>query len=190
MRLGDGIQCDVRGVSDAQYPFALHYFTGSKAHNIAMRKRAIDRGLKLNEYALEGPNGPVKCKTEEDLYAALDLAYIPPELREDWGEIAVAERGPLPSLIELDDLTGTFHCHTDWSDGGATLEEMAEAAREAGLHYLGIADHSRVAAYARRPLGRSRPQAVGRDRRTEREVRQDVPPLQGHRVRHPDRRIA
>ncbi len=148
VRLADGVQCDVRGVSDAQFPFALHYFTGSKAHNIAMRRRAIDRGLKLNEYALEGEDGPVKCKTEADVFEALGVHYIPPEMREDWGEIALAERGPLPDLIELKDLTGTFHCHSDWSDGGATLEEMAEAARGFGLKYLGIADHSRVAAYA------------------------------------------
>src|SRR5262249_45531642 len=92
--------------------------------------------------------GPVSCKTEADLFAALGLAYIPPELREDVGEIDAAERGPLPPLVELDDLSGTFHCHTDWSDGGASLAEMAEAARALGLSYLGIADHSRSAGYA------------------------------------------
>ncbi len=148
VRLLDGVQCDLRGVADAQFPFALHYFTGSKAHNIAMRRRAIDRGLKLSEYGLEGPDGPIPCRTEADLFAALGLAEIPPELREDQGEFALAEAGPLPRLVERVDLTGTFHCHTDWSDGGATLEEMAEAARAAGLAYLGIADHSRAAAYA------------------------------------------
>lgn len=148
VRLAGGVQCDLRGVTDAEFPFALHYFTGSKAHNIAMRRRAIERGLKLNEYALEGPDGPIPCKTEADLFEALGLHYIEPELREDWGEMDAAERGPLPRLIELQDLTGTFHCHTDWSDGGATLEEMAEAAREAGYKYLGIADHSRSAGYA------------------------------------------
>ena len=148
VRLAEGVQCDLRGVSDAEFPFALHYFTGSKAHNIAMRRRAMDRGLKLNEYALEGPHGPVPCKTEADLFEALGLHFLPPELREDWGEMAAAENGPLPDLIELADLTGTFHCHSDWSDGGATLEEMAEAARAFGLKYLGIADHSRSAGYA------------------------------------------
>ena len=148
VRLAEGVQCDVRGVQDDQFPFALHYFTGSKAHNIAMRRRAIDRDLKLNEYALEGPDGAIRCRTEADLFEALGLAFIPPELREDRGEFAPAERGALPPLIELADLTGTFHCHTDWSDGGATLEEMAEGARAAGLKYLGIADHSRSAAYA------------------------------------------
>jgi DNA polymerase (family 10) len=148
VRLQDGVQCDLRGVADDQFPFALHYFTGSKTHNIAMRRRAIDRGLKLSEYGLEGPDGLVPCQTEEDLFQALGLAYIPPELREDEGEFELAERGPLPRLVERSDLTGTFHCHTDWSDGGATLLEMAEAAREAGLSYLGIADHSKSAGYA------------------------------------------
>jgi DNA polymerase (family 10) len=148
VRLAEGVQCDLRGVSDAQFPFALHYFTGSKAHNIAIRRRAIARGYTLNEYALEGPDGPVRCETEADLFAALGLAEIPPELREDTGEIEQAGRGTLPTLVALDDLTGTFHCHTDWSDGGATLEEMAQAARDAGLKYLGIADHSRSARYA------------------------------------------
>jgi len=148
VRLLDGVQCDLRGVTDAQFPFALHYFTGSKLHNIAMRKRAIARGLKLSEYALEGPDGPIPCATEADLFAALGLAEIPPELREDGAEFALAEAGQVPRLVERGDLTGTFHCHTDWSDGGATLEEMVEAARGAGLQYLGIADHSRAAAYA------------------------------------------
>lgn len=148
VRLADGVQCDLRGVEDTQFPFALHYFTGSKAHNIAMRRRAIQRGLSLNEYSLSGPNGDVPCRTEAELFAALGVAEIAPELREDTGEIEAAERGPLPPLVELADLTGTFHCHTDWSDGGATLEQMAEAARAAGLTYLGIADHSRSAGYA------------------------------------------
>ena len=148
VRLLDGVQCDLRGVRDDQFPFALHYFTGSKAHNIAMRKRAIARGLKLSEYALEGADGSIACQTEADLFEALGLAEIPPELREDGDEFALAEAGPIPRLIERSDLTGTFHCHTDWSDGDATLEEMVEAAQAAGLHYLGIADHSRSAAYA------------------------------------------
>ncbi len=148
VRLADGVQCDLRGVEDSQFPFALHYFTGSKAHNIAMRRRALARGLSLNEYALSGEKGSVVCKTEADLFAALGLAYIPPELREDAGEIDAAESGKLPKLIERGDLTGTFHCHTDWSDGAATLAEMAAAARDLGLHYLGIADHSRSAGYA------------------------------------------
>ena len=148
VRLADGVQCDLRGVEDSQFPFALHYFTGSKAHNIAMRRRAQAQGYSLNEYALSGERDSVSCRTEAELFAALGLAEIPPELREDIGEIELAEKGPLPRLVELGDLTGTFHCHTDWSDGQATLEEMAEATRALGLSYLGIADHSRAAAYA------------------------------------------
>ncbi|AGA26552.1 DNA polymerase/3'-5' exonuclease PolX [Singulisphaera acidiphila] len=148
VRIADGVQCDLRGVEDSQFPFALHYFTGSKAHNIAIRRRALAHGYSLNEYSLSGEKGSVACKTEADLFAALGLAYIPPELREDVGEIEAAEKGPLPPLVELSDLTGTFHCHTDWSDGQATLEEMAQAAQSLGLTYLGIADHSRSAGYA------------------------------------------
>lgn len=148
VRLVEGLQCDVRGVEPEQYPFALNYFTGSKAHNIRLRRRAQERGLKLSEYALEGPAGPVPCGDEPALYRALGLSYIPPELREDWGEIEAAEAGTLPELIELSDLTGTFHCHTDWSDGVDTLEAMAGAANEMGYRYLGIADHSRSAFYA------------------------------------------
>ena len=148
VRLMDGLQCDLRGVTDEQYPFALHYFTGSKEHNIAMRKRALAQGCTLNEYALTGTKGPIPCKSEADLFKALGLREIPPELREDTGEIEAAEKGTLPKLITLGDLVGTFHCHTDWSDGGATLVEMAEAAKALGLKYLGIADHSRSAAYA------------------------------------------
>jgi len=129
VRLAEGVQCDVRAVDDTQYPFALHYFTGSKAHNIAVRKRALARGYSLNEYALSGAEGPVPCGTEADLFRALGLSEIPPELREDSGEIEAAEKGALPSLIEPGDLTGTFHCHTDWSDGSATLVEMVDAAR-------------------------------------------------------------
>ena len=160
VRIDGGVQCDLRGVSDEQFPFALHYFTGSKAHNIAMRRRAIERGMKLNEYGLEGPKGPVACRDEAELFAALGLHFIPPELREDRGEFAAAEQGPLPRLVERADLLGTFHCHSDWSDGGATLAEMAGAAREAGLTYLGIADHSRSAAYAG-AVGRAGAEAVG-----------------------------
>jgi DNA polymerase (family 10) len=148
IRLADGVQCDLRAVEDHQFAFALHYFTGSKAHNIAMRRRALARGLSLNEYALAGEGRSVPCRTEAELFEALGLAEIPPELREDAGEIEAAEQGRLPHLIESGDLKGTFHCHTDWSDGAATLAEMAQAARDRGLQYLGIADHSRSAGYA------------------------------------------
>lgn len=149
VRLSQGAQCDIRAVTDTQFPYALNYFTGSKAHNIAMRKRAIARGLKLSEYGLDHEDGrPTPCRDEPDIYRALGLAYIPPELREDSGEFALAEAGDLPKLIETADLTGTFHCHTDWSDGANTLEQMAQAAIDRGWKYLGISDHSRAAAYA------------------------------------------
>ncbi len=136
------MNADLRVVSDEQFPFALNYFTGSKEHNVRLRQLAIARGLSLNEYALASDSKSVRCKDEADLYRALDLEYIEPELREFTGEVDAAAAGKLPKLIEADDLRGVFHCHTDWSDGGATLAEMAEAARELGWQYLGIADHS------------------------------------------------
>jgi len=149
VRLSEGAQCDIRAVSDAQFPFALNYFTGSKSHNIAMRKRAIALGLKLSEYGLTTDDGtPTPCEDEAGIYRALGLSYIPPELREDTGEFALAEAEKIPNLIESKDLRGTFHCHTDYSDGAHTLEQMAHAAMDRGWDYLGIADHSRSAAYA------------------------------------------
>jgi DNA polymerase (family 10) len=143
------LQADLRVVSDAQFPFALHYFTGSKEHNVAMRQRAQKYGLKLNEYELAGPDRSVKCKTEADIFRALDLDYIPPELREQTGEIEAAEGHRLPELLETKDVRGVFHNHTDWSDGGNTLQEMGEAARALGFQYLGIADHSQSLTVAR-----------------------------------------
>jgi DNA polymerase (family 10) len=136
------INADLRVVSDEQYPFTLHYFTGSKEHCIAMRVRAQQHGLKLNEYGLTGPGRSVRCKTEEDIFKALGLHYIPPELREDTGEMEAAEKGSLPTLVESHDIRGVFHCHTTESDGAASLEEMAHAAKNLGLKYLGIGDHS------------------------------------------------
>ena len=136
------IQADLRVVNEAQFPFALHYFTGSKEHNVELRRRAQARGLKLNEYELAGADRPAPIRDEADLYRALDLEYISPELRENVGEIEAAERGELPDLIEMSDVVGVFHNHTTDSDGGATLEEMAQAAKALGLKYLGLADHS------------------------------------------------
>ncbi len=143
------INADLRVVRDDQFPFALHYFTGSKEHNIAMRARAQKYGLKLNEYELAGPDRHVACRDEADIFKALDLDYIPPEMRENTGELAAAEEHRLPRLVEADDIKGVFHCHTDWSDGGSTLEEMAAAARKLGLKYLGIGDHSQSLTVAR-----------------------------------------
>ncbi len=154
--LNSGINCDLRIVGDREFPFALDYFTGSKDHNVELRSRARKYGWSLNEYAFTAIEGekrkkgmtPPRCKSEEDIYGALDLAFVPPELRENMGEIERAEKGVLPKLIEEKDIRGTFHCHTNYSDGANTLEEMAEAARTLGWSYLGIADHSKVAAYA------------------------------------------
>ena len=136
------LNADLRVVSDEQFPFALNYFTGSKDHNVRLRQRAIDYGLSLNEYALAGAKKNVACKEEADIYKALDLVWVPPELREDTGEIDAAAKHALPHLLELKDIHGVFHNHTTWSDGAATLEQMADAARALGYQYLGIADHS------------------------------------------------
>ncbi len=136
------INADLRVVDDDQFPFALNYFTGSKEHNVAIRGRAQNYGLKLNEYELVGAKGRVLCQEEADIYLALDMDYVAPELRENTGEVEAAVAHRLPKLIEKQDILGTFHCHTNWSDGSASLEEMAIAARELGLQYLGIADHS------------------------------------------------
>jgi DNA polymerase (family 10) len=149
------ISCDLRIVADAEFPFALNYFTGSKEHNVEMRSRARRIGLSLNEYAFtpieEGkkkrPRIPA-VKTEEDLYGVLGLAYVPPELRENTKEFEAAEKNAIPKLIEESDLRGTFHCHTTYSDGVNTLTQMSSAARALGWEYLGIADHSRSASYA------------------------------------------
>jgi len=146
--LDTGLQVDLRAVKPAELPFAMHYFTGSKAHNIAVRGLAQQKGLKLNEYGLWKGKRSVKCKTEADLFDALGLAYIPPELREDAGEIAAARKGEIPDLVELKDLKVVFHAHSTWSDGKASIEQMARAAKAMGLAYMGLSDHSKSAAYA------------------------------------------
>ena len=147
--IGEGVghhkilmNADLRVVSDKEYPFALMYFTGSKEHNVALRGRAQQYGLKLNEYELAGDGKNVACKDEEDIYKALRLDYIPPQMREDTGEIDAAANHQMPHLIEPDDIKGTFHCHTTMSDGRNTLEEMVSTAKALGLKYYGIADHS------------------------------------------------
>lgn len=144
----NGVQCDLRAVSGREFPFALNYFTGSKEHNVVMRQRALEQGWSLNEYAftpVEGrearPIPPVH--DEADIYRALGLDFVEPELRENMGEFEAAEHGHLPHLILLENLRGVFHNHTTASDGRATLLEMAEAAQELGMQYLGIADHSK-----------------------------------------------
>lgn len=147
VRLPNGLAVDLRLVSAKQFPFALHYFTGSVAHNVRIRARALDRGLSLNEYELSGRRHP-PVRSEADLFRVLGLAYIEPELREDLGEVEAAERGRLPELVAPGDMKGILHCHTTASDGRSTLAEMADAARARGASYLGITDHSRSVRYA------------------------------------------
>jgi DNA polymerase (family 10) len=137
-----GLQVDLRVVPEASYGAALAYFTGAKAHNIALRKRAQARGLKLNEYGVFRGDTLIAGDTEASVYAALGLPWIPPELREDRGEVEWAERAPLPQLVTRADLRGDLHCHTKATDGAHTLREMAEAARAHGLEYLAITEHS------------------------------------------------
>ena len=155
IRLTNGMQCDLRAVSSAEWPFALMYFTGSKEHNVALRQRALGQGLTLNEYHLAPVEGSDRddpsagIHDEEGLYRELGLACIPPELRENRGELEAADSGDIPRLIDQENLRGTFHCHTTESDGRSTLEEMADAARDLGLSYLGIADHSKSSFQAR-----------------------------------------
>jgi DNA polymerase (family 10) len=153
VRLNNGMQCDLRVVTNAEFPFALAYFTGSKEHNVALRSRALKRGWTLNEYRFAEVPGkksePIpEIYDEPSLYRALDLEWVEPELREDRGEITAAEKGTLPSLIRVENLRGTFHVHTNASDGRATLEQMADAAMELGLSYLGISDHSKSSVQA------------------------------------------
>ena len=146
--LNSGINADLRIVSDSEYPFALHYFTGSAEHNTAMRSRAKKFGLKLNEYGLFKGEKSLQCKSEEEIFKALGLTYIPPELREDKGEIEAAEQGKLPELIEPSDIKGIFHVHTTYSDASMTLHEVVKLAQGAGYQYIGISDHSKSASYA------------------------------------------
>jgi DNA polymerase (family 10) len=148
--LEGGIQADLRVVSDLEYPFALAYFTGSKEHNIVMRQRAIQRGLRLNEYGLfksdvetRDPALRLPCRTEEEIFEQLGLDPIAPELREDQGEFAAAENHTLPRLVSWTELRGSLHNHSTWSDGHMTIAEIAQQAIELGLDYWAITDHSK-----------------------------------------------
>jgi DNA polymerase (family X) len=143
VRLRSGLQVDVRVVPPVSFGSALHYFTGSKAHNIAVRRLAVARGLKLNEYGIFRGERRIGGRTEQEVFAAVGLAYIPPELREDRGEIEAARRKQLPALVELEHVRGDLHCHTRATDGRDTLEAMARAAAALGYEYLSINDHSR-----------------------------------------------
>lgn len=148
--LTEGIQADLRVVSDSEYPFALLYFTGSKEHNIVMRQRAIERSLRLNEYGLfrsqtetRDPSLLVSCQTEGQVFEQLGLQEVPPEMREDVGEFALAEQGNLPRLIEWTDLKGSLHNHSTWSDGRQQPIEIARSMIELGLAYWAVTDHSK-----------------------------------------------
>ena len=148
--LRGGMQADMRAVGDAEFPFALAYFTGSKEHNIVMRQRAIERGLRLNEYGLfrsqkEAQSAELleACATESEIFGKLGLAYIPPELREDRGEFEAAEKNALPRLLEWTELRGSLHNHSVWSDGRQSLEEIIKHSRELGCDYWAVTDHSR-----------------------------------------------
>jgi len=145
-----GMQVDVRLLPPESFGAAMQYFTGSKAHNVALRQRALKMGYSLNEYSLSTLEGerPVARKTEEEIYAKLKLDFIPPELRENLGEIEAAAKHKLPELIELSDLRGDVHMHTVETDGRNTIEEMAEAARDRSLQYIAITDHSKNLAFA------------------------------------------
>jgi DNA polymerase (family X) len=143
------LNADLRVVPDDVFAFALLHFTGSKDHNIRLRQRAIDRGLSLSEWGLGSAKKQWKCETEEEVYKALGLAFIPPELREDTGEIDAAEKGELPNLVKVSDIRGVFHNHSTYSDGNATVEQMALAARRLGFEYFGIGDHSQSLKIAR-----------------------------------------
>ena len=150
VRLRGGFQADLRLVVPKSRGAAMQYFTGSKAHNIALRDRAIDRGFKLNEYGLfqTADDARVAGTTEEEIYEALGMAWVPPELREDRGEVTAAERRALPRLIAAGDLRGDLHMHTTESDGKASVVAMAQAAHAAGLEYIAITDHSQSLAMA------------------------------------------
>jgi DNA polymerase (family 10) len=148
--LKSGLGADLRLVKPAEYAHAFQHFTGSKEHNTALRHLAKEQGFKVNEYGLfqDGKEDPIYCRDEAEIYQTLGLKYIPPELREDLGELQAAKLGTLPVLVEPQDLKGVFHVHTTYSDGVNTLREMVEACIEKGYSYAGIADHSQVAAYA------------------------------------------
>ena len=148
--LNGGLQADLRVVEDRSFPFALAYFTGSKEHNIIMRRRAIERGLRLNEYGLfrskeetKDPELCLDCQSEEDIFKHLDLAYIPPEIREDQGEFDAASSNQVPRLVDWIEMKGSLHNHSDWSDGRQSLDQIVEDCLELGFSYWAVTDHSK-----------------------------------------------
>ena len=148
VKLQNDLQVDIRLLDRESYGAALQYFTGSKEHNVALRERAKKRGWKLSEYGLFEGEKALARRTEEEIYSKLDLAWIPPELRENMGEIEAAEKGDLPTLVELGDIKGDLQMHTTASDGRASVEEMAQAAKQLGYEYILITDHSKAVTIA------------------------------------------
>jgi DNA polymerase (family 10) len=148
VRLHNGLQADLRVVADDEFPYILHHFTGSKEHNVELRARAIDLGLKINEYGLFRGEERIDCIDETDFLRALGLDYIPPELREGLGEIEAAAHGSLPELVCEQDVRGMLHLHSTYSDGADSIEAMAQAVQDRGYAYMGMSDHSQSAAYA------------------------------------------
>ena len=150
VRLHNGLQADLRVLEPDRWGTALQYFSGSQAHNVRLRELAVKQGLSLSEYSFKREDGgEILCRDEAQVYETLGLPWIPPELREDQGEIQAALAGELPDLVEREAIRGDLHVHTDWSDGTSTLAEMAEAARELGYEYLVISDHSQSLGIAR-----------------------------------------
>jgi DNA polymerase (family X) len=148
VRLHNGLQADLRVVADDEFPYILHHFTGSKEHNVELRARAIDLGLKINEYGLFRGEERIDCIDEAAFFKVLGLDYIPPELREGLGEIAAAANGELPELINEQDMRGMLHLHSNYSDGADSIAAMAQAVQQRGYTYMGMSDHSQSAAYA------------------------------------------
>jgi DNA polymerase (family 10) len=150
VKLADGLQADLRVVTAAQFPTALHHFTGSKQHHVKLRGLARDRGLTISEYGLARIEGGevLPVASEAELYRHLGLALVPPELREDLGELELAAREALPELVQLEDIRGFVHCHSTWSDGNASIEEMVRAAKALGAQFITISDHTQAAHYA------------------------------------------
>ncbi len=150
--LSTGIAMDLRVVNDSQFPYTLHHFTGSREHHIALRRRALSMNMTINDYGLfkgkDSQGELIPCKDETDIYATLGMEYVEPELREDMGEIEAAAQHKLPVLVQASDIRGILHAHSTWSDGKNSIREMAEACMERGYSYLGLTDHSKVAAYA------------------------------------------
>jgi DNA polymerase (family X) len=148
IRLKSGINADIRTVSDSQYPYALHHFTGSKEHNTAMRSMAKKFNIKMNEYGLFKSDKLIECKSEEEIFKVFAMDHIPPELRENNGELEAAKNKNLPKLVCEKDIKGLFHFHTSRSDGNMTLQQACNEVKKMGFEYCGVADHSKTASYA------------------------------------------